>query len=480
MGPLGHVKSSKSRIPIAIYCPLGAEEEANFALDIAVRGVELYERLFDSLYPLPKLDLVGVPDFSSGAMENWGLIISRTAFLLVDPEESGLEKRKLVAEIVLHEISHQWFGNLVTMKYWDGLWLKEGFATCMSWIAADKFFPEWHVWEDYVSETLQVALALDSLESSHPVELVIQDPSEVNQIFDDISYEKGSCLVRMIEHEIGEASFMRGIREYIRRHQYGNTESHDLWGALEYVCGEKIGSKMDIWTKRVGFPVVTVEEKIDHSMDGKSKVVSYCLRQERFLASGTGIEPLHDQLYPLRIVVRSDSGVETFDMHERELIIRATGSGLFKVNADHDGFYRTAYSANHLQRLIDAANHGLLSLRDCVGLVADVSALVTAGKQRTSSLLNLCFGLRHSKQYLVWKQISKSLESISKCWNFQPESTTRALKQVSVAVLGPKAHEIGWEISDNDDEIMEQFKPLLFAAAGNAGDLVLEPKSCTG
>lgn len=209
------MKCTNSRIPISVFCPLGSEEQASFAVDLTARGLQFFEDCFELPYPLPKLDLIGVPECSTGAMENWGAIIFRTTNLLLDPEDSALDTKQRIAETILHEISHMWFGNLVTMRYWDGLWLKEGFATLMSWYAADKMFPSWHFWDSYVANTLQKALSLDSLTSSHSVELFISDSTDAKQIYDEISYQKGSCILRMVLNNLGDTKFFEGLKLYL-------------------------------------------------------------------------------------------------------------------------------------------------------------------------------------------------------------------------------------------------------------------------
>ena len=180
-GPLSRIESEETRIPISVLCPKGSEAEAKFALKIASDGLCFFEELFDSLYPLPKLDLVALSDMSSGAMENWGLITFRANHLLLDADDASLDRKQVIARVILHEISHSWFGNLVTMKYWDGLWLKEGFATLLAWYASDKLFPNWKVWNNYVAEPLQEALELDSLKSSHSVDRFVPDPTRRNK-----------------------------------------------------------------------------------------------------------------------------------------------------------------------------------------------------------------------------------------------------------------------------------------------------------
>ncbi|KAL7754656.1 hypothetical protein ACKLNR_015326 [Fusarium oxysporum f. sp. zingiberi] len=385
-GPLAEVKCTNSRIPISVFCPLGSEEQATFAVDLAAKGLQFFEDCFELPYPLPKLDLIGVPEFSTGAMENWRAIIFRTTNLLLDPEDSALDTKQRITETILHEISHMWFGNLVIMRYWEGLWLKEGFATLMSWYAADKMFPSWHFWDSYVANTLQKALSLDSLTSSHSVELFISDSTDAKQIYDEISYEKGSCILRMVLNQVGDTKFFEGLKLYLRRHQFQCTGSNDLWKAWEEVTGESIATSMRVWTKQPGFPVLRVSESRDES----GKVTGVRLFQQRFLTSGVAKQEdaVSDTIYPLRFAIRHRQDFETVDMNTRELVL-SPSSGLFKVNANHGSFFRTSYSHELLTRLLEEASKGSLSLRDCIGLSCDLNALIAAGVNKISELLDL-------------------------------------------------------------------------------------------
>lgn len=463
------MRSTKSRIPLSIFCPIDSEADTEFALDLAWKGLEFFENLFDSLYPLPKLDLVAVPDFSAGAMENWGVIMFRSSALLMDPDDSALDRGQHIAETILHEIAHMWFGNLVTMKYWDGLWLKEGFATLMAWLSLDKFFPSWHIWDSYVLNDLQLALELDSLKSSHPVELLVQDATEAKQLFDDISYKKGCCVLKMILIELGENKFLEGVKLYIHRHKFRNTISEDLWRALEDCTGEAISTKMHVWTKQTGYPLVSVTEQIAEN-EGHNKLVALHLRQDRFITSELDGRQIDSQIYPLRIAIRSESGVEMINMNEREIIVPAHGRQLLKVNADHDGFFRTSYSPGYLQTLIQAAIDSRLSLRDCIGLSSDIKSLVVAGVNRTSSLLDLSLGFKKLSSYLLWESIDRNLREIRSAWKFQSGLVREALNKVTLDIIGTKANELGWNISEGEDHTSISFKASMFSGAGLAGD----------
>ena len=191
IGELNYIESNEFRIPVRVYAPLGDNvQNGKFALDLAAKTLGFYEKTFDSKFPLPKMDMIAIPDFSAGAMENWGLVTYRSVDLLFDETTSGANHKERVAEVVQHELAHQWFGNLVTMDFWDGLWLNEGFATWMSWYSSNVFYPEWKIWESYVVGTFAHALGLDSLRSSHPIEVPVKRADEINEIFDAISYSR--------------------------------------------------------------------------------------------------------------------------------------------------------------------------------------------------------------------------------------------------------------------------------------------------
>ncbi|KAF9770560.1 hypothetical protein IL306_011868 [Fusarium sp. DS 682] len=451
-GPLAEAKCTSSRIPISVFSPLGSEQQAAFAVDLAAKGLQFFEDCFDLPYPLPKLDLIGVPEFSTGAMENWGAIIFRTTNLLLDPEDSALDTKQRIAETILHEISHMWFGNLVTMQYWDGLWLKEGFATLMSWYTVDKLFPSWHFWDSYVANTLQKALSLDSLTSSHSVELFVPDSTDAKQIYDEISYQKGSCVLRMVLNNLGDTKFFQGLKLYLGRHQFQCTESDDLWRAWEEVTGDSIATSMRVWTKEPGFPVLRVSDVL-------TTVESGVTNQE---------SEVSDTIYPLRFAIRHKQDIETIDMNSRELILPPR-DGLFKVNADHGSFFRTSYSPELLTRLLEEASKGSLSLRDCIGLSCDLKALVAAGLNKTSEILDLNVKFAELDSFYVWEMIDRNLRSIQSVYKFHGSELNEALGKLTRDVIGPKAEELGWTISKDDDENLVTFKTLMFSGAGLAG-----------
>ena len=416
VGELNYIETNEFRLPVRVYAPPNQDiEHGRFSLELAAKTLAFYEKTFDSDFPLPKMDMVAIPDFAAGAMENWGLITYRVVDVLFDEKTSGASTKERVAEVVQHELAHQWFGNLVTMDFWDGLWLNEGFATWMSWYSCNIFYPEWKVWQSYVTDTLQGALSLDSLRSSHPIEVPVKRADEVNQIFDAISYSKGSCVLRMISKHLGEDVFMEGIRQYLKKHAYGNTQTGDLWAALSAASGKDLEETMNIWTKHIGYPVITVTEN--------EKDSSVHVKQNRFLRTAD-VKPEEDKvIYPVFLGMRTKDGInEDIVLDKREDSFSVKDLDFFKLNADHSGIYRTSYSPDRLEKLGKAAKDGLLSVEDRAGMLADAGALAAAGYQKTSGLLNLLKGFDSEKEFVVWNEMLSRLGSVQAAWMFEDKN----------------------------------------------------------
>lgn len=464
IGELNYIETNAFRVPVRVYAPTDRDiEHGRFSLDLAARTLEFYEKTFDSKFPLPKMDMIAIPDFSAGAMENWGLITYRVVDLLIDEKVSGAAMKQRVAETVQHELAHQWFGNLVTMDFWDGLWLNEGFATWMSWYSCDKFYPDWKVWEGYVTDNLASALSLDSLRSSHPIEVPVKRADEINQIFDAISYSKGSCVLRMISKYLGEDTFMEGIRRYLKKHAFGNTQTGDLWAALSDASGKDVEKVMDIWTKKVGFPVVTVTEDI------AAKTIH--LKQNRFLRTAD-VKPEEDQtIFPVFLGLRTREGLnEELGLFTREADFELKDLDFFKLNADHSGIYRTSYTPERLRKLGVAAKEGLLSVEDRAGMISDAGALAASGYQKTSGILSLLESFKSEPNFVVWQEITARISNLRAAWSFEEEAVREALKKFQLELTKDKAHELGWEFKEGDGHLEQQFKAMMFGAAGVAKD----------
>merc|ERR1719410_1854125 len=249
---------TKGGVLVRVFACPGNISKCGYALKSAINALDFYDDFFGLKYPLPKLDMIAIPDFAAGAMENWGLVTYREVALLCDEATVSATQKQRICTVITHELAHQWFGNLVTMEWWDDLWLNEGFANWMQTFAADQLHPEWDIWESYVGTEQQRALQLDALRSSHPIQVPIKEAHEVEEVFDAISYCKGGSVVRMIYAVLGQEKFQEGLRLYFDRHQYGNTDTTDLWKAWSDVSGKPIGNMMNSWTEQMGFPVLKV------------------------------------------------------------------------------------------------------------------------------------------------------------------------------------------------------------------------------
>ncbi|XP_059454322.1 aminopeptidase M1-like isoform X3 [Corylus avellana] len=247
-------------VKVRVYCQVGKANQGKFALGVAVRTLELYKNYFAMRYTLPKLDMVAIPDFANGAMENYGLVTYRETELLYDDQHSAASNKQWVVIVVAHELAHQWFGNLVTMEWWTHLWLNEGFATWVSYLATDSLFPEWNIWTQFLDE-LTEGLKLDGLAESHPIEVEINHVAETNEIFDAISYRKGASVIRMLQSYLGAECFQRSLASYIEKYACSNAKTEDLWAILEEGSGEPVKKLMNLWTKQKGYPVVSVKVK---------------------------------------------------------------------------------------------------------------------------------------------------------------------------------------------------------------------------
>lgn len=298
---------------IRVYGTQGNKHKMQFSLDIGVRCLEWYIKWFGIDYPLPKLDMVAVPDFSAGAMENWGLVTYREGLLYCD-ENTDLVEKQDIAVTICHELAHQWFGNLVTMEWWTYLWLNESMATYFGWRVVDELFPEWKVWNKFNRIEYGSALELDSLDSSHPIEVQVKKTNEIQHIFDAISYSKGSCLIKFLANHLGEDVFRQGMIHYMNTNAYKNTESNDLWDAFDYVRNDpeqKISELMESWTKQKGYPVVIV----NHS---QNKLI---IKQEKFLKQGPTTSDNTLWKIPLRIFITNgdDYVVENIMFENQEI-----------------------------------------------------------------------------------------------------------------------------------------------------------------
>ena len=364
-----------------------------FSFEAARKVLDFYESYFGIPFQLPKLHQVAVPEFAYGAMENWGAITYREVLLHVD-EGTSVRARKAVAGVIGHEIAHMWFGDLVTMKWWDDLWLNESFATFMGHKTVDATYPQWRIWEDFVRTQTAGAMGRDGLRSTHPIEARVRDPAEIEELFDEISYGKGASVLRMIEAYIGADKFQKGVREYLNEFRYSNAAGRDLWNHLQEASGMEVNRIMEAWISKPGFPVVTVSRSGDELV----------LEQERFLLAG-GIEK---QAWPVPVTMRVDGKTQRvlLDMEKLEVNIGPNVKSL-KLNVEQTGFYVVHYRGEELQELVW---NGKLSALDKWGLVNDAKAFLLSGHMPFKEYLSLLARYENETEYLPAFEVSDQLD----------------------------------------------------------------------
>ncbi len=389
-------------IPIRIAHLPGNGHLTGFALEAARESLTRLAAYFGLPYPYEKLDLVAVPDFEIGAMENAGAVFFRETLLLVDEGSVSLSEKKRAAEVICHELAHMWYGNLVTMRWWDDLWLNEAFATWMAFDIVAKWRPEWHMWNDF-GHARNSALHLDALDNTHAIYCPVHSPAEATQNFDLITYEKGAAVVRMLERYLGPRTFQKGVRTYIKRHRESNTEARDLWKALEEAAGESVERVVRPFIEQPGFPLVRVRTQ---SQKGAAKNSELVLEQERFSARGPKAASKTNGASKTRWAVpwvgRVDTGTQSKSVRQLLTAARATvplgkkAPDFVYGNADEGGFFRPLHHADDLPGLIRSLPK--LSASERLGFVHHQWALVRAGYIGLDAFLPLLAALAHAEE----------------------------------------------------------------------------------
>lgn len=450
-------KESKTKrgVTVRTYATPDNVEMTTFALECAVKTLDFYEDYFGINYPLEKCDMIALPDFASGAMENWGLITYREHTLLVDEEHTTLGTKQYVAMVVAHELAHQWFGNLVTMRWWTDLWLNEGFASWIEYLAVDHMFPEWNMWTQFNVDEQQQAMKLDALEHTHPIEVAINHPDEIRSIFDAISYSKGSSVIHMLHQYLGADNFRDGLRHYLETHKYSNTDTVDLWATLEEISGKPVKSFMHAWTSQSGFPVVhaTVDEK------------SVSLRQERFF-----LNPKHASLpavtWPVALLDNSDKAPDQFDTETATFPLSETTD--FRLNVGQSGFYRTTYNASHLKHLGEQIKKGHLSPLDRIGILGDMFETAKAGESDTIDALQFLENFRSETEYPVWDIIATAVGSLRTIMN--DDELREDIKPYIRELVQAELKRLGWHKSAEDTHFDQLLRPIILGMAAAADE----------
>ena len=427
---------TKSGVEVNVWAtPAQNENTLDFALDIATRSIDFYDEYFGVKYPLPKSDHVALPDFSSGAMENWGLITYRESCLLADPELTSESSRRFIATVIAHELSHQWFGNLVTMNWWNDLWLNESFANMMEYVAIDALHPEWRMWEDFATNEVTAALRRDSLDGVQSVQADVNHPDEISTLFDPaIVYAKGGRLLVMVRKLIGEEAFRAGLKSYFEKFAYKNTVGNDLWQELESASGQPIVNLMNAWISQPGLPVVSVSNSHDAAI----------LSQERLFI---GEHQPSDALWPIPLFANQPLDVKILNQKETTVSIEKP----LQLNCGLSAHFITKYDESTREYLLK--NITELPTLDKICILQDATILARAGFENSASLLPLALSLKTETNEKVFGMAAGALTELRKFVD-DSDAARESLKRISGEFARATFEELGWDekAGESDDD----------------------------
>lgn len=428
--------TTKSGVEVNIYAtPAQSPESLDFALDIATRGIEFFDEYFDVPYPLPKSDHVALPDFSSGAMENWGLVTYREIALLTDPKTGSLQTRQQAALTITHELSHQWFGNLVTMKWWNDLWLNESFANLMEYICVDALEPGWNIWLDQATYEVLQALRRDSLDGVQAIRTEVNHPDEIATIFDpSIVYAKGGRLLRMLQTYIGDTTLQVGLKQYFKKYAYQNTEANDLWECLSEASGQDIGLLMNTWISQSGYPVLNVSEDEENIH----------MSQEQFFI---GVHEPSEKLWPIPLGA-SDQNIPHL-LTEKTLSVPKSSDLPLVINHESTAHFITHYTPSLLAKLIGSL--ATLSDIDRLKLLNEQTLLAQASLVSSATLVPLLHYYKDEAVEAVWDIMLVALNELKKFVenDIVLENKLRAFAET---LAKDQFDRLGWEATPNEPE----------------------------
>lgn len=449
LGDLQRVsKKTKSGVKVSILATKAQKSSLlEFPLDFAVRVLEFYEDFFDQKFPLPKCDHVALPDFSSGAMENWGLITYRETALLAD-EKSSISSKKYVALVIAHETSHQWFGNLVTMKWWDELWLNESFATMMEYFATDALEPEWKIWEEFAVNEAILSLHRDAIDGVQSVHVPVHHPDEIGTIFDGaIVYAKGARLMNMLREYIGDEAFRKGLREYFERFKYKNTVGEDLWRCLSEASGKKVADFMNPWLLQSGYPSVLVKSSGDNNIE---------LSQKQFFI-GEGKDT--NRIWP--ILLRSNQPNLPEVMNQKELTCQKTGD-FVQLNKGNVAHFISNYEGELFEKLLEKVQNGELDTVSRLQILQERSLLSRGGEISSVDLLKTLQYYKNETSLNVWDMISILIGEL-KIFVDEGSESSRKMKNFVGSLAESEFKRLGFFKKTGEDEEDTQNRSSILA-----------------
>jgi puromycin-sensitive aminopeptidase len=480
---VGHLEMSEAvmvdGIPMRIYAPMGKLHLTKFALEIGAAALAFFNKYYGIPYPGDKMDMIAVPDFAFGAMENVGAIIYRESALLVDTEQASHAELERIADVVAHELAHMWFGNLTTMKWWNGIWLNEAFATFMELVAVDNLRPNWKRWESF-GASRAMAFATDGLRATRPIEFPVNAPEEANGMFDVLTYEKGASVLRMLEQFIGPEKFKSGVNSYLQKHKFANTETNDLWQSLEAASGAPVQEIMNSWIFQEGYPMVSASLNADKK--------SITLDQTRFYyldssvdgkggkSNGKSDSKSNDKaqvLYQVPILLRAKLKGES-KLVEKTILLKESETNMsfendlewLVINAGGSGFYRVNYSVELLENL--KAVLPQLSALERFNLVSDLWALTMNGTVKLNQFLQFTKLFKEETDKNVWSVIVGALQYCDRAFSTDKEAIEH-LRALTIEILSPTYKRLGWEAEAGEGELTKQLRGLTIAAMGTTG-----------
>jgi aminopeptidase N len=388
-------------------------------------------------------------------MENWGLITFREQTILCDTSNTSLGTKQYVALVVAHELTHQWFGNLVTMRWWTDLWLNEGFASWMEYLAIDELFPAWHVWTQFAVDEQQLALKIDSLEHTHPIEVTVKHPDEIRTIFDAVSYQKGASAIHMLQHYLGADGFRDGLRHYLKKHSYNNTHTVDLWQALEDITKKPVKEFMHAWTSQSGFPILQVKSVNDHLQ----------IEQSRFVANPLSESRKDKALWPVPLLTH---GLDRPIIDKKINRVPFTGKEqVLKLNIGQTGFYRVNYSHEMQQDQLKAMDKGLFHSIDRMSLLSDSFEVTKAGYQPVTEYLDLLEHYSKEDSLSVWEIIASSVGGIRSVLSKSDlDNELRNLMKPFVRNLVQlQVDRLGWDETKDETHLDTLLRPIIIGMA---------------
>ena len=456
VGEFEYLTGKTGKVQIRVITTKGNKSKGKYSLDLGKKLLTSYEKYFGIKYPLPKLDLIAIPDFAAGAMENWGAITFRETILLYDPKTSSTRTKQFIAEVISHEIAHQWFGNLVTMKWWNDLWLNESFATFMATKFVDKFYPEWNLWDQFIEDAMNTAMGLDSLKTTHPIDITVNSPAEIREIFDAISYDKGGCVLRMLENYVGETNFRAGLKNYLSTFKYGNAQGQDLWDAIGKASKMPVSAMVNSWLKQPGFPQVEITQ------NDKSLV----LKQSRFLMEPT--PKTQKGLWHVPITLGLGNETVTKLITKKSITVKTPSSPGFVANIGRTGFYRVKYDDGILLDLKMLVDQKQIPHVDRWAIQNDLFALCIAGKEDVANYLDFTDAYFDEDSYLPLTNVANNLNFLASLTFF--EDFTDEIREYAINYFRKILSNLGWAPKKSDKHTDAFMRGFSIYVLGKLGD----------